>query len=116
MVADRQLSLFDLTQAAKPVVSDLAGADDTPTGPAPLLAWNAGSEPVQSKPPSAPPVPLERPVELPDGCQWIEMATAAGPVGFMLRRSRRKTVGLAITDDGLLVTAPGWVSRKQLAE
>ena len=116
MVADRQLSLFDATQTAKPAVPEAAGAEDTPAVPAPLRAVRAGSGLTPSQPESGPRIPLERPVELPDGCQWIEMATTAGPVGFMLRRSRRKTVGLAITDDGLLVTAPGWVSRKQLAE
>ena len=34
----------------------------------------------------------------------------------MLRTSRRKTVGLRVTDDGLLITIPSWLPRKQLAE
>lgn len=104
-MADQQLSLFDATQTAKPAVPDSAGVDDTPAVPVPLRAWNAGSGPVSSRPERSPAAPSGPPVELPDGCQWIEMGTAAGPIGFMLRRSRRKTVGTAITDEGLLVTA-----------
>lgn len=61
-------------------------------------------------------VPMVRPASLPAGCRWQEVDTPGQTIGFMLRTSRRKTVGLTITDDGLVVTSPAWVSRKQLVE
>ena len=66
----------------------------------------------------APPhfVSIQRPAVLPAGCRWHEVDAAEQRIGFMLRTSRRKTVGLTITDDGLMVTAPTWVARKQVEE
>lgn len=63
-----------------------------------------------------PPVPIPRPAALPAGCRWHEIDTPWQTIGFMLRTSRRKTIGLTINDDGLVVTTPAWVPRKQLAE
>lgn len=62
------------------------------------------------------PVPIQRPASLPAGSRWQEVETPWQTIGFMLRTSRRKTVGLTISDDGLVVAAPAWVPRKQLAE
>lgn len=61
-------------------------------------------------------VPIRRPAALAAGCRWQEVETAEQRIGFVLRTSRRKTIGLTITDDGLVVTAPAWVSRRQVAE
>ncbi|WP_397475336.1 M48 family metallopeptidase [Pusillimonas sp.] len=64
--------------------------------------------------PSTQNVPTLQPPSLPPGMRWREVNTAHQPIGFMLRRSRRKSIGLAINDDGLLVTAPNWVTLAQI--
>lgn len=46
--------------------------------------------------------------------QWCERQLAGWKLGFVLRRSRRKTVGLRINEQGLLLTAPSWLSEQQL--
>lgn len=61
-------------------------------------------------------VPVRRPAVLPAGCRWEEVDTPLQRIGFMLRTSRRKTIGLTITDDGLMVTSPTWVPLRQIAE
>jgi len=61
-------------------------------------------------------VTITRPAALPAGCRWQEVETPHQIIGFMLRTSRRKTIGLTITDDGLMVTAPRWVPNRQVAE
>lgn len=61
-------------------------------------------------------VPIRRPATLPAGCRWHEIETPQQTIGFMLRTSRRKTIGLTINDDGLVVTTPAWVPRGQLTE
>ena len=66
--------------------------------------------------PNAPLVPIKRPAGMPAGCRWHEVDTPLQTIGFMLRTSRRKTIGLTITDDGLMVTTPAWVPQKQLAD
>lgn len=63
-----------------------------------------------------PRIPIHRPDTLPDGCRWHEIETPQQRIGFMLRTSRRKTIGLTISDQGLLVTTPPWVPRKQVMD
>lgn len=53
---------------------------------------------------------------MPAGCRWHIVDTPSQAIGFMLRTSRRKTIGLTITDDGLMITAPAWVPRHQIAD
>lgn len=60
------------------------------------------------------PVPTSCPPSLPAGARWREIDTEQQPVGFVLRRSRRKSIGLVINDDGLQVTAPNWVTLAQI--
>ncbi len=62
-------------------------------------------------PPGAPPA---RPAVLPAGTRWREIALDARILGFLLRRSRRKSIGLVIRDDGLLVQAPAWSTLPQI--
>src|SRR5690606_23789491 len=68
--------------------------------------------------PQADPAPTAflptRPAVLPAGARWREIALDAGPLGFLLRRSRRKSIGLVIRDDGLLVQAPAWSTLSQI--
>ncbi len=44
------------------------------------------------------------------------MATPQQDIGFVLLRSRRRTIGFVISDDGLRVTAPSWVTLRQVDE
>ena len=61
-------------------------------------------------------VPVARPATLPPGCRWHEVDTPYQRIGFLLRTSRRKTIGLTVNDDGLVVTAPSWVRYGQVAD
>lgn len=59
---------------------------------------------------------LSRPPSLPAGTRWHEIALPGGPLGFMLRRSQRRTIGLVIRDDGLMVQAPRWSTLTQIEQ
>lgn len=54
------------------------------------------------------------PGQLPPGSQWREAATPHQTIGYVLTRSRRRSIGLQINDSGLRVIAPSWVSLKQI--
>lgn len=54
------------------------------------------------------------PATLPPGARWREVATEQQTIGFVLLRSRRRSIGFVITDDGLRVTAPNWVTLTQI--
>lgn len=59
-------------------------------------------------------VPTPCPDPLPPGARWREVPTEQQPIGFVLLRSRRRSIGFVITDDGLRVTAPNWVTLTQI--
>ncbi|RAP62308.1 hypothetical protein A6B37_16395 [Achromobacter sp. HZ01] len=59
-------------------------------------------------------VPTPCPDPLPPGARWREVATEQQPIGFVLLRSRRRSIGFVVTDDGLRVTAPNWVTLGQI--
>jgi predicted metal-dependent hydrolase len=61
-------------------------------------------------------VPTVRPQSLASGTRWREVRASTQSIGFVLKRSRRKSIGLTINDDGLLVTAPNWVTLAQIDE
>jgi len=61
-------------------------------------------------------VPTLRPQSLAAGMRWREVRASTQLIGFVLKRSRRKSIGLTINDDGLLVTAPNWVTLAQIDE
>ncbi|MFA7668216.1 MAG: SprT family zinc-dependent metalloprotease [Burkholderiaceae bacterium] len=104
MAANEQLSLFG-GLAAPAASSDKNPA--VPQGP----VQQAGTAKTEL---SA--VPIARPAALPPGSRWLEIDTPHQTIGFVMRTSRRKTIGLTINDDGLMVTAPAWVPRRQVAE
>lgn len=104
MAANEQLALFSSSPLPGP---DQRRTDDPPAS-APPSRGHAQTDEA--------PVPILQPAALPPGCRWHEVDTPSQPIGFMLRTSRRKTIGLTITDDGLMVTTPAWVPRRQLAE
>ncbi|WP_454673097.1 M48 family metallopeptidase [Achromobacter pestifer] len=81
-----------------------AQTDAAPTGdPLLTLSPNASSR-----------VPTPCPDPLPPGARWREVPTEHQPIGFVLLRSRRRSIGFVITDDGLRVTAPSWVTLGQV--
>ena len=53
---------------------------------------------------------------LPEGARLRNVPTAHGMITFALLRSRRRSIGFVISNDGLRVTAPYWVSLKQIDE
>ncbi|TAL86569.1 MAG: M48 family peptidase [Candidimonas sp.] len=59
-------------------------------------------------------VPTLRPPSLAAGTRWREVRASTQTIGFVLQRSRRKSIGLTINDDGLLITAPSWVGLGQI--
>ncbi|AHV93558.1 M48 family metallopeptidase [Bordetella holmesii] len=54
------------------------------------------------------------PDPLPAGARWREVQTPQQVIGFVLLRSRRRSIGFVIADDGLRVTAPNWVTLAQI--
>lgn len=54
------------------------------------------------------------PAVLPLGTQWHTVVLNQVELGYLLKRSKRKTVGLSVNDNGLQITAPTWVSATQL--
>ncbi|EHK62979.1 M48 family metallopeptidase [Achromobacter arsenitoxydans] len=91
-----------------------------PAAPANLFPDAAGSpaaagEPLLTlSPNTAARVPTPCPDPLPPGARWREVPTEQQPIGFVLLRSRRRSIGFVITDDGLRVTAPNWVTLTQI--
>ncbi|MGZ9894101.1 M48 family metallopeptidase [Bordetella bronchiseptica] len=87
------------------------------------------ADPASGAPPDAPPrkSPRARPAPpapaaiatpcpdpLPPGARWREVHTDQQPIGFVLLRSRRRSIGFVVADDGLRVTAPNWVTLGQI--
>jgi len=102
MAGPEQLALFERSSPPSPEPDEPGRRTPTP------LPDTAGRP--------EPAVPIRRPASLPAGCRWQEVDTPLQTIGFMLRTSRRKTIGLTVNDDGLVVTSPAWVPRRQLTE
>ncbi|GGX13520.1 hypothetical protein GCM10007242_19840 [Pigmentiphaga litoralis] len=90
--------------AARAPRGERAGADPQPQ--LELLLNPPSPTPVASTPPVAPPDPA---VQLPPGARWREVTADGQVIRFVLQRSRRRSIGFVIGDDGLRVTAPRWV-------
>ncbi|MCU6619006.1 M48 family metallopeptidase [Achromobacter sp. 77] len=82
---------------------------DAAKAPAP-----AGEPLLTLSPNAASRVPTPCPDPLPPGARWREVPTDQQTIGFVLLRSRRRSIGFVITDDGLRVTAPNWVTLTQI--
>lgn len=54
------------------------------------------------------------PSVLPHGARWRTVTTPCQPIGFVLQRSRRRTIGFIVDDKGLRVTAPAWATLAQI--
>ena len=124
--------------AAKPPGN--ASASDAPLGVRPSDPQPSGAVPLavpparpstgpQALPPFTAPPPAGRPTRptagesltpcpptLPAGARWRETATEQQTIGYVLLRSRRRSIGFVIGDDGLRVTAPNWVTLTQVDE
>ncbi len=107
MEKSEQLALFDLLPEAMP-----AGLPPSPISP-PSASSRLDSGSGQHKSTS---IVITPPPSLPPGAKWREIQTPLQPIGFTLVRSRRRSIGLQITDDGLRVTAPQWVGVRQIDE
>ncbi|CAB3741328.1 hypothetical protein LMG3458_05826 [Achromobacter deleyi] len=86
----------------------------TPTAAAPSAPKPAGEPLLTLSPNAASRVPTPCPDPMPPGARWREVDTDPQPIGFVLLRSRRRSIGFVITDDGLRVTAPNWVTLAQI--
>jgi len=105
-------------------------ASDTGTPPAPRRETGPHSaqldlfaEPPQAVAVPAPPPPAVRApaapptapaLQLPPGARWHEVVAEGQRIRFVLQRSRRRTIGFLIGDDGLRVTAPRWVGLAEI--
>ncbi len=84
-----------------------------PARPAPPRHAPAGSR-ARARPRRRRAFPTPCPDPLPPGARRREVATPQQPIGFVLLRSRRRSIGFVIADDGLRVTAPNWVTLVQV--
>ena len=57
---------------------------------------------------------MQCPSTLPEGARWRTVQHAGQLIGFVLVRSRRRSIGFTIGDEGLRVAAPNWVSLGQI--
>lgn len=60
------------------------------------------------------PLSITPPPALPHGARWREIDTPLQTIGFVVIRSRRKSIGLVVNDDGLQIRAPNWVTWPQI--
>lgn len=54
------------------------------------------------------------PASLPATAKWRVLQHGALQIGFVLVRSKRRSIGFLIGDDGLRITAPNWVTLTQI--
>jgi predicted metal-dependent hydrolase len=64
--------------------------------------------------PAAPSVPSAVPPPLRPGERQRCVATTSVPLDYRLRRARRRTIGFLIDDAGLTVSAPRWVTLREI--
>ncbi|HHU94693.1 MAG TPA: M48 family metallopeptidase [Alcaligenaceae bacterium] len=57
-----------------------------------------------------------KPAKLPPNTLWQHCTIKNQTIGYQLRRSTRKSIGLRITDEGLVLTTPRWVSAEQIQQ
>src|SRR5690606_40775395 len=94
-----QLALFD-------GAASLPGPEETEAG------LRRPASPRNEKPAQPPATaPIMRPASLPPGSRWLEVETPWQTIGFVLRTSRRKTVGLRVNDDAPVVPSPSCVTQ-----
>lgn len=60
--------------------------------------------------------PQLKPAKLAPQTEWHQRLLGQQKIGFMLKRSKRKSIGLRVSDEGLLITAPLWASEEQIQQ
>lgn len=119
---ETQLELFgDLPDLNPPSVARHNAAAPAPIVPLAITpaAPRAGHRAHDATPLRAPPEPLwhiPRPEILPAHATWRRITLGEHTLGFALRRSRRRTIGLMVHDDGLQVQAPSWSTLAQVEQ
>lgn len=91
-----------------PIQLDLFGSAELPAWQAPEKARPRSQPPQQAEPPlPAPPITSQpkRQVQVSNYC-----------LDYTLRRSKRRSIGFLIDDDGLRITAPKWISVADIEE
>lgn len=69
----------------------------------------------QPSTPAAPTPPtITQPQRLPAGTSWHLHTVQGQELGYLLKRSRRQSIGLRVNEHGLIITAPTWVSMAQV--
>lgn len=58
--------------------------------------------------------PLSKPASLPAGSSWHLHTIQGQELGYLVKRSRRRSIGLHVNEQGLVITAPTWVSTAQI--
>jgi hypothetical protein len=56
------------------------------------------------------------PTHIPTGSSWREINHQGIHVGFVLTRSRRRSIGFTVGEEGLRIAAPTWVTLKQIED
>jgi len=114
----RQLDLFGAGDwpAAMPGATHGRG----PGQPAPPAASPAREPPAsraEAPAPHRPSAPQPSPPPtLPPGGRWLTLALDGWTLGYVLRRARRKTIGLHVRDTGVAIQAPAWATRAQIED
>lgn len=57
---------------------------------------------------------LSKPDRLPAGTSWHLYTVQGQELGYLLKRSKRQSIGLRVNEQGLIITAPTWVSSAQV--
>jgi predicted metal-dependent hydrolase len=117
MARNNQLELlFNAPQSESAGGGEPESLPTLPTSSAPLFADDAGQRFELAPTASAFVIPTPCPPSLPESARWRTVNTPQQAIGFILLRSRRRTIGFVISDDGLRVTAPNWVTLRQVDE
>lgn len=117
MTTDRAGQLSFLFEAPTPPAAGRpAQLPSTPpsTHPATDTASPAGAASAAAAPAADPPGLPGPPATMPPHARWRVLTLDQQTIGFVLLRSRRRTIGFLITDDGLRVTAPNWVALAEI--
>ena len=92
-----------------------SGREETPPSDPRLPAESTPTRPQDPEPPGDfARVDTPCPATLPMGARWREVKCEQQTIGYVLQRSKRRSIGFVITDDGLRVTAANWVTLAQI--
>ncbi len=104
-----------------PAAAPAAGPGRSAGRPGRAAPRQAGEPPAAQAPSSGPrhppaPEPPSPPPVLPPGGRWLTLELDDWTLGYVLRRARRKTIGLQVRDTGLAIQAPAWATHAQIED